>query len=74
MLSRLIQAQLLSTIKSKVEQNNEFDKHQTNAISDLNPMTDQQIRDNVITMLIAGHETTSMQLHGHIISYPNIRR
>ena len=28
-------------------------------ISDLNPMTDQQIRDNVITMLIAGHETTS---------------
>jgi len=59
LLSRLIQAQLLSTIKSKVEQNNEFDKHQTNAISDLNPMTDQQIRDNVITMLIAGHETTS---------------
>ena len=59
LLSRLIQAQLLSTIKSKVEQNNELDKHQTNTISDLNPMTDQQIRDNVITMLIAGHETTS---------------
>jgi len=59
LLSRLIQAQLLSTIKSKVKQNNEFDKHQTNMISDLNPMTDQQIRDNVITMLIAGHETTS---------------
>ena len=58
-LSRLIQAQLLSTIKSKVEQNNEIDKHQSNTISDLNPMTDQQIRDNVITMLIAGHETTS---------------
>jgi cytochrome P450 len=59
LLSRLIQAQLLSTIKSKVKQNNEFDKDQTNMISDLNPMTDQQIRDNVITMLIAGHETTS---------------
>ena len=59
LLSRLIQAQLLSTIKSKVEQNNEIDKDQSNTISDLNPMTDQQIRDNVITMLIAGHETTS---------------
>ena len=59
LLSRLIQAQLLSTIKSKVEQNNELDKHQTNTIPDLSPITDQQIRDNVITMLIAGHETTS---------------
>ena len=59
LLSRLIQAQLLSIMKSNVKQNNEFDKHQTNMISDLNPMTDQQIRDNVITMLIAGHETTS---------------
>jgi len=59
LLSRLIQAQLLSIMKSNVKQNNEFDQHQTNAISDLNPMTDQQIRDNVITMLIAGHETTS---------------
>jgi cytochrome P450 len=59
LLSRLIQAQLLSTIKSKVEQNNEIDKNQSNTISDLNPMTDQQVRDNVMTMLIAGHETTS---------------
>ena len=59
LLSRLIQAQLLSTIKSKVEQNNEIDKNQSNTISDLNPMTDQQIRDNVITMLIAGHQTIS---------------
>ena len=59
LLSRLIQAQSLSTIKSKVKQNNEFDGHQTNTVSDLNPMTDRQIRDNVITMLIAGHETTS---------------
>jgi cytochrome P450 len=59
LLSRLIQAQLLSIMKSNVKQNNEFDQHQTNAISDLNPMTDLQIRDNVITMLIAGHETTS---------------
>ena len=59
LLSRLIQAQLLSTIKSKVEQNNEIDKNQSNTISDLNPMTDQQIRDNVMTMLTAGHETTS---------------
>ncbi|MDN5846206.1 MAG: cytochrome P450 [Candidatus Nitrosocosmicus sp.] len=74
LLSRLIQAQLLSTTKPKVEQNNEFDKHQTNTVSDLNSMTDQQIRDNIITMLIAGHETTSNALHGHIISYPNIRR
>jgi cytochrome P450 len=59
LLSRLIQAQLLSTINSKVEQNNEFDEYQTSTVSDLNPMTDHQIRDNVITMLIAGHETTS---------------
>jgi hypothetical protein len=40
LLSRLIQAQLLSTNKSKVEQNDEIDKNQSNTISDLNSMTD----------------------------------
>ncbi len=42
-----------------MEQNDEIDKNQSITISDLNSMTDQQIRDNVKTMLIAGHETIS---------------
>lgn len=55
LLSRLLQAQL----ELQYDQGNQVNGNRINTISSSDPMTDQEIRDNVITMLIAGHETTS---------------
>lgn len=59
LLSRLLQAQLSSEKDLQNDLGNSVNTNRINAMVNPDPMTDQQIRDNVITMLIAGHETTS---------------
>lgn len=59
LLSRLLQAQISSANDSREVPENQFDNIKDNTKFNPDPMTDQQIRDNVITLLIAGHETTS---------------
>jgi cytochrome P450 len=60
LLSRLLQAQINSEVDLKENQGSQVNDNKNNTIiSSPDSMTDQQIRDNVITMLIAGHETTS---------------
>lgn len=59
LLSRLLQAQFTSNNNLQDDQGNHVKGDKVNTTSSPRPMTDQEIRDNVITMLIAGHETTS---------------
>jgi cytochrome P450 len=59
LLTRLLQAQItLNSKSSSLDTKNDEDNNVVNEPS----MNDQQIRDNVVTMLIAGHETTANAL------------
>ena len=59
LLSRLLQAQSSSVNNSEDDLEYQKNSQRVGSLVTPNSMTDQQIRDNIITMLIAGHETTS---------------
>lgn len=60
LLTRLIQAQMVSEIDSNIKNIEQNQDNSNNHFSDI--MSDVQIRDNITTMIIAGHETTSNAL------------
>jgi hypothetical protein len=69
---------MINEHKMKLEKNEEKDSDLLFTLlkaqyesADIEKMTDQQLRDEVMTIFLAGHETTANAL-GHFICYQNI--